>query len=121
VRAEIEEVLGKEGLESLPQENAIHEETLIDEAEQHPASGPTIGQHSSQEDTEMENVEISQETTANTPRSGISRTISVPSSRHEHEKRLNSQGESPPVNLQSTTLPARIPQGGEMYGLLQLP
>jgi hypothetical protein len=68
VRAEIEEVLGKEGLESLPQENAIHEETLIDEAEQHPASGPTIGQHSSQEDTEMENVEISQETTANTPR-----------------------------------------------------
>jgi hypothetical protein len=37
VRAEIEEVLGKEGLNSLPQEKANHEEIHVVKAEQHPA------------------------------------------------------------------------------------
>jgi hypothetical protein len=58
----------------------------------------------------MENVELSQETTR---RPGISRTISVTSSRNEHEKSLNLQGETPSVGLQSTTIPARETSGGK--------
>ncbi len=113
VRAEIEEVLGKAGLESLPQENDTHEENHVKEVEQQPASGTTMGQLGSQEDTEMENVEIPQETAANIPRLGISRTTSVPPSRHELEIRLNLQGEPTTINPQSSTLTARDSSGGK--------
>jgi hypothetical protein len=113
VRAEIEEVLGKAGLKSLPQENANHEENPVEEVEQHLAPGTTMGQLGSQEDTEMENVEIPQETTATTPQLGINRTISVPPSRHELKIRLNPQGEPTTTNPQSSTLPARDSSGGK--------
>jgi hypothetical protein len=113
VRAEIEEVLGKAGLESLPQENDTHEENHVKEVEQQPASGTTMGQLGSQEDTEMENVEIPQETAANIPRLGISRTTSVPPSRHELEICLNPQVEPTTINPQSSTLTARDSSGGK--------
>jgi hypothetical protein len=93
----------------------------VEEVEQHPAPGSAMGQLSSSEDAEMENVQNLQDSAAPIPRLGFNRTVSVSPSRHEPGTPLNPQGEPTTTNPQTPFLPARDSSGGKMYGSLQLP